>query len=86
MVIGECEINLQAFAESEVMSQSRREEARALASTEGERNIACVEVGSSIFGSTLYRAGAARSLDADLLDATMHFLERYDGPAQMGGA
>jgi hypothetical protein len=48
------------------------------------KNVACNEVGASIFGSSLYQAGAAQSLNADLLDAAMRFLERYGFVVETG--
>lgn len=76
------------FDERKRLNEFGRHEAHAalnlLANEEGERNATCLEVGGSIFGSTLYRAGAAQSLSADLLDATMHFLERYGFVVETG--
>ena len=63
------------FDERKRLNEFGREEARAtlnlLADEEGEANATCLEIGASIFGSTLYKAGAAQSLNADLLDAAI---------------
>jgi hypothetical protein len=76
------------FDERKRLSQFSTSEARAalnlLADPNGERSGTCVEIGASIFGSTLYRIGAACDLNADLLDAAMHFLERYGFVVETG--
>src|SRR5262249_36625891 len=76
------------FDERKRLPQFSLEEARAaltlLASPDAEPNVACVEVGSTILGSKLYLVGYLCLLEADLLDAAMHFLECYGFVVETG--
>lgn len=69
------------FDERRRLNQFSPAEVRAvlgmLAEVGGPENVACVEIGSPIFGSALYKAGADRNMSAELIDAAMHFLERF---------